>query len=175
MFIAAEPSFLDRVGDLAPVIAAVMSGFLALGGVLVGKRWERHSDKEAWRRDRRLDTYARGLSAAHSVWATLSINIPQGQHERSPGDMDAFDRAYEAMELVACEIAILGPEEVSTVFDHLEATYEQLDEAVNEWFKKEFEARGDFPTSSTAVDGSPSDVCVDALQGFVVAARRALG
>ena len=39
--LAADPSLLGRLGDLAPLLAALAPGVFALGGVLLGKKWER--------------------------------------------------------------------------------------------------------------------------------------
>lgn len=172
ILLAAEPSLLDRVGDLAPVLAAVATGLFGLVFLFVGQRLGRTKDSEAWRRDRRLDAYARCLNAAHHTWEALGALRSNAEATAARWDeLIAELRAQaSAVGAIVSEIEIIGPPDVAQAGLTMQRTLESLSTVVSGWIQEPYSERW-----NRRLDSVPEgEVAQKALAAFTTAAGAAL-
>lgn len=111
---------------LGSVFAAMIAVIGTLGGVLLGKYWDRREGKERWQREReaqhdqflrerRSDAYSRFLAAAHNVHVHSPHNPSLVGTDPFPGreqevldDVNALSQAYAQVATFGTESAI-GP------------------------------------------------------------------
>lgn len=141
MIIAAEPSVLDRIGDLASLWAAIAAGTFGVIGAVVGHRLGHRS----WERDRRLDAYSRALGGAHATWRTLSALRDSPDESTWNQRRGEWSVAINDLAYAVSGVELLGPDDVGEAALAMQDSLEELAGAVNDLGALPFAERESLP------------------------------
>ena len=112
----------DFLSAAAPYL---VSGLVALAGVVLGWLTQRRSERDAWQREKRLSAYSEFLELSHRSWEFCAevyardLRSPDIDVHRANEIRNAFGRSITS-------VGLLGPSPVSEAAHQLDSAHEGI-------------------------------------------------